>query len=181
MDAEEEDDEEEPRDAGATLQPHRAPQPVVRKDDDSHDEKIELDNAGKVSETTLSDPKKDVILSDSESDDETRKRLPRENRTGQEKSRHRTNPRFKKSMSRTIRSTKNLTLLRSTRKTKDSTTKPNSEESTEIVSKPKNNSVLDDSSDKEEEFDIAPSNKTKESTTKPANSEESTNTRYLTT
>jgi len=53
-------------------------------------------------------------------------------------------------------------------KTKDSTTKPNSEESTEIESKPTNNGVLDDSSDEEEEFDIAPSNKTKDSTTKPS-------------
>ena len=53
-------------------------------------------------------------------------------------------------------------------KTKDSTTKPNSEESTEIESKPTNNGVLDDSSDEEEEFDIAQSNKTKESTAKPS-------------
>jgi hypothetical protein len=51
-------------------------------------------------------------------------------------------------------------------KTKDSTTKPNSEESTEIESKPTDNSVLDDSSDDKEEFGIAPSNKTKDSTTK---------------
>ena len=63
-------------------------------------------------------------------------------------------------------------------KTKESTTKPNSEESTEIESKPTNNSVLDDSSDEEEEFDIAPPNKNKDSTTKPS-PEEGSNTRYL--
>ena len=66
-----------------------------------------------------------------------------------------------------------MTLLRSTRKTKDSTTTPNSEEGNEIESKPRNKAVIDDSSDEEEQFDIAPTKKTKDSTTTP-NSEEST-------
>ena len=175
MDDEEENmDEEEPRDAGATLQPHRAPQPVVRKDDDSDDEEIEWDDADKVSETTLWDPKKkkkDVILSDSESDDDEGASSKRkQDGTGEDSPLKKSKIQEKSVLDDS--SDEELDIA-PTKKTKDSTMKPNSEEGNEIESKPRNKAVIDDSSDEEEQFDIAPTKKTKDSTTTP-NSEEST-------